>query len=156
MMDNREIQAILPHRYPFILVDRILEIEPGKRAVGVKNITGGEWYLQGHPYYPPSLLLESLAQVAGAILGSKAREETAGVPFIGLFAGISDFEFLRQPGIGEQMILRVELGQSQASLFRFTGEVFIGSEKVAGGQILLSFVTNPPKTWSPRSPADRG
>ncbi len=143
MMENRDIQAVLPHRYPFILVDRIVEIEPGKKGVGVKNITGGEWYLQGHPFYPPALLLESLAQVAGVVLGSRAREDSAGTPLRGVYAGISDFEFRRQPVVGEQITLRVELSQSQASIYRFTGEVLVGSEKVAGGQILLSFVKSP-------------
>ncbi len=143
MKENREIQAILPHRYPFLLVDRILEIEPGRKGVGIKNITGGEWFLQGHPFYPPALLLESLAQVAGVVLGSKAREEEPGVPFIGLFAGISDFEFRRHPAVGEQITLRVELTQTQASLYRFSTEAWVGSEKVAGGQILLSFMKNP-------------
>jgi 3-hydroxyacyl-[acyl-carrier-protein] dehydratase len=145
MMENREIQAILPHRYPFLLIDRITELEAGKRAVGLKNITGGEWCLQSHERYPFVLLLESLAQVAGVVLGSKVREETPGASFAGLFAGVSDFEFHRPPAMGEQVTLRVELTQSQASIYRFSGEVLVGAEKLAGGQILLSFVSNPPQ-----------
>ena len=145
MMESREIQTLLPHRYPFLLIDRITELEAGKRAVGVKNITGGEWCLQGHSGYPFVLLLESLAQVAGVVLGSKAHGEAPGVPFAGLFAGISDFEFHRPPLTGEQVTLRVELTQSQASIYRFSGEVLVGSEKLAGGQILLSFIANPSK-----------
>ncbi len=146
MIENREIQTLLPHRYPLLLIDRITEIEAGKRAVGVKNITGGEWCLHGQSRYPFVLLLESLAQVAGVVLASKGREEAPGVSFAGLFAGISDFEFLRTPAAGEQVILRVELNQSQGSIYRFSGEVLVGSEKLAGGQILLSFAANPSKT----------
>jgi 3-hydroxyacyl-[acyl-carrier-protein] dehydratase len=139
MMENREIQNILPHRYPFLLVDRIQEIEAGKRGVGIKNLTGNEWCLNGGPAYPPVLLLESLAQVCGIVLGSKAREENPNSRFIGLFAGVSDFQFQRRPVRGEQMILKVELSQSLASIYRFNAEAHVGGEKIAGGQLLLSF-----------------
>ena len=143
MMESREIQTLLPHRYPFLLVDRILEIEPGKKGIGIKCLTGGEWFFQGHGAYPAALLLESLAQVGGIVLGSKAREENPQSRFIGLFAGVSDFQFQRCPVLGEVITLKVEATQSQASLYRFAAEVFVGDERVAGGQILLSFVQNP-------------
>ena len=139
MMENKEIQSILPHRYPFLLVDRIVELEPGKRGVGIKNLTGNEWCLNGGQAYPPTLLLESLAQVGGVVLGSKAREENPGSRFFGLFAGVSDFQFQRSPVVGEPVTLRVELGQSLASIYRFQCEVQVGGEKIAAGQILLSF-----------------
>jgi 3-hydroxyacyl-[acyl-carrier-protein] dehydratase len=139
MMENKEIQNILPHRYPFLLVDRLSELEPGKRGVGIKNLTENEWCLNGGPAYPPVLLLESLAQVGGIVLGSKAREENPNSRFIGLFAGVSDFQFQRNPVLGEQMILKVELSQSLASIYRFNAEVYVEGEKIAGGQLLLSF-----------------
>ena len=139
MMENREIQTILPHRYPFLLVDRIAELEPGKRGVGIKNLTGNEWCLNGGATYPPVLLLESLAQVGGIVLGSKAREENPNSRFIGLFAGVSDFQFLRAPAVGEQVTLKMELSQSLASIYRFNSEASVEGEKIAGGQILLSF-----------------
>jgi 3-hydroxyacyl-[acyl-carrier-protein] dehydratase len=140
MMENREIQKILPHRYPFLLVDRILEMEPGKKGVGLKNLTGGEWFFQGHCSYPPSLLLESLAQVGGLVLATKAREENPDARFIGLFAGVSNFHYARCPNLGEQLLLKVELTQSLAAIFRFNVEAYIGEEKIAHGQLLLSFV----------------
>jgi 3-hydroxyacyl-[acyl-carrier-protein] dehydratase len=139
MMENRDIQSILPHRYPFLLVDRIVEVEPGKRGIGIKNLTGKEWCLNGGSAYPPVLLLESLAQVGGIVLGSKAREENPDTRFAGLFAGVSDFQFQRSPVLGEQITLKVELSQSLASIYRFNSEVHVGEEKIAGGQILLSF-----------------
>ncbi len=139
MMESKEIQTILPHRYPFLLVDRIVELEPGKRGVGIKNLTRGEWFLPGGPEYPPALLLESLAQVGGIVLGSKAREENPAVRFIGLFAGISGFEFQRPPVAGDQITLKMELSQSLASIYRFSAEAAVQGEKIAGGQILLSF-----------------
>ena len=139
MRESRDIQSILPHRYPFLLVDRIVEMEPGKRGAGIKNLTGNEWCLNGGSAYPPVLLLESLAQVGGIVLGSKAREENPNSKFIGLFGGVSDFQFHRSPVLGEQMTLKVELSQSLASIYRFNSEVYVGGEKIAGGQILLSF-----------------
>ena len=139
MMENKEIQSILPHRYPFLLVDRIIELEPGKRGVGIKNLTGHEWCLHGGGAYPPVLLLESLAQMGGIVLGSKAREENAGSRFFGLFAGVSDFQFMRSPVVGEPITLQVELSQSLASIYRFHSEVRVGGEKIASGQILISF-----------------
>jgi 3-hydroxyacyl-[acyl-carrier-protein] dehydratase len=146
MIENKEIQSILPHRYPFLLVDRVVELEPGKRAVGIKNLTGKEWFFNGGSVYPPVLLLESLAQVGGIVLGSKAREENPHSMFVGLFAGVSDFHYQRSPVLGEQITLKVELSQSLASIYRFTAEVAVGGEKVAGGQILLSFSQNPSRS----------
>jgi len=143
MMENREIQSILPHRYPFLLVDRILEMEPGKKGIGIKCLTGGEWFFQGHGAFPAALLLESLAQVGGVVLGSKAREENPQSRFIGLFAGVSDFQFQRCPVLGEMISLRVAVTQSLASLYRCAAEVFVGAEKIAGGTILLSFMQSP-------------
>lgn len=138
-MENREIQKVLPHRYPFLLVDRVIEIDPGKKAVGLKNLSGEEWFFQGHSFYPPSLLLESLAQVGGVVLGAKAREEDPNATVQGLFAGVSDFTFQRCPVRGEQIRLKMEVLQNLASIYKFSAEAFVGDEKIAGGQILLSF-----------------
>jgi 3-hydroxyacyl-[acyl-carrier-protein] dehydratase len=139
MMENREIQEILPHRYPFLLIDRILEIEPGKKGVGLKNLTGDEWFFQDHSFYPPNLLLESLAQVGGIVLGAKARAENPKIEVQGLFAGVSEFQFQRYPVMGEQIRLKVEVIQSLSSIYKFSAEAFIGDEKIAGGQLLLAF-----------------
>lgn len=139
MMQNKEIQDILPHRYPFLLVDRIVELEPGKRGTGIKNLAEGEWFFNGRAAYPPVLLLESLAQVGGIVLASKAREENPGARLTGLFAGVSDFRFHRSPILGEQITLKVELSQSLASIYRFAAEAYVEDEQIASGQILLSF-----------------
>jgi len=143
MMQSKEIQKLLPHRYPFLLVDRVTELEPGRRGVGIKNLGGDEWFLNGQSSYPPVLLLESLAQVGGIVLGSKAREEDPTGPLTGLFAGVSEFQFRRSPVVGEQVIFNVVLSQSLASIYRFAAEVYVGAEKIAGGQILLSFSRGP-------------
>ena len=140
MMESRDIQKILPHRYPFLLIDRIIEIEPGEKGVGLKNLTGNEWFFQGHSFYPPNLLLESLAQVGGVVLAMKAREENPQATVQGLFAGVSDFTFHRCPAQGEQIRLKAEVVQSLSSIYKFSAEAFVGEEKIAGGQLLLSFV----------------
>ncbi len=139
MMENREIQTILPHRYPFLLVDRIVEIEAGKSGVGLKNLTGSEWFFKDHSFYPPNLLVESLAQVGGVVLGLQARAENPQAAVEGLFAGVSDFQFQRYAVPGEQIKLKVEMVQRLASIYKFVAEAFVGEEKIAGGQILLSF-----------------
>ncbi len=144
MMENREIQELLPHRYPFLLIDRILELEPGERAVGLKNLTGNEWFFKDHPFYPPNLLLESLAQVGGVVLATKARMENPQAAVRGLFAGVSDFQYQRYAVMGEQIHLKVAVVQSLASIYKFSAEAFIGGEKIAAGQILLSFSTIAP------------
>ena len=144
MMENKEIQSILPHRYPFLLVDRIVELKPGKGGIGIKNLTGDEWFFNRGNSYPPVLLLESLAQLGGVVLGSKAREENPNSRFFGLFAGVSDFQYQRAPILGEQITLKVELSQSLASIYRFAAEVYVEGEKIASGQVLLSFSRTPP------------
>ena len=154
MMENREIQTYLPHRYPFLLVDRILEMEPGKKGTGIKNLTSSEWFFQGHTAYPPGLLLESLAQVGGIVLASKVREGNPAGQFIGLFAGVPSFQFQRSPVLGEVITLKVEATQSLGTLYRFAAEVFVGGEKIAGGQILISF-TETPLRDSERRPAGK-
>jgi 3-hydroxyacyl-[acyl-carrier-protein] dehydratase len=139
MMENKEIQEILPHRYPFLLVDRITHLEPGKKAIGLKNLTGDEWFFQGHHFFPPVLILESLAQVGGIVLAAKAKEENPPARFMGLFAGVTDFQFYRSAVLGEQVTLKVELTQSLANVYRFAAEALVQEEKIASGQITLSF-----------------
>ena len=125
------------------LIDRITEIEPGKKGVGLKHLTGNEWFFRGHSFYPPNLLLESLAQVGGVVLAMKAREENPQGAVRGLFAGVSDFSFHRFPARGEQIRLKMEVIQSLSSIYKFSAEAFVEEEKIAGGQLLLSFFLVP-------------
>ncbi|CAM4044960.1 3-hydroxyacyl-ACP dehydratase FabZ [Mesobacillus zeae] len=109
MLDITEIKEIIPHRYPFLLVDRILEVEEGKRAVGVKNVSANEEFFNGHfpdyPVMPGVLIVEALAQV-GAVAMLKPEENRGKLAF---FAGIDNCRFKRQVKPGDQLRLEVEM-----------------------------------------------
>lgn len=109
MLDVTQIKEIIPHRYPFLLVDKILEIEEGHRAVGLKNVTANEEFFNGHfpdyPVMPGVLIVEALAQV-GAVAMLK-KEENRGR--IALFAGIDKCRFKREVKPGDQLRLEVEI-----------------------------------------------
>ena len=108
MLSNIEIQKLIPHRYPFLLVDKILEVKPGVRAVGLKNVTVNEPFFQGHfpnnPIMPGVLIVEALAQVAG--VAGMLLPENEGK--LGLFAGIDSMRFKRQVLPGDRLILEAE------------------------------------------------
>ncbi|MEL3970694.1 3-hydroxyacyl-ACP dehydratase FabZ [Rossellomorea oryzaecorticis] len=109
MLDINEIKEIIPHRYPFLLVDRILEVEEGKKAVGIKNVTANEEFFNGHfpdyPVMPGVLIVEALAQV-GAVAMLKKEENRGRLAF---FTGIDKCRFKRQVKPGDQLKLEVEM-----------------------------------------------
>jgi len=109
MLNIDQIKEIIPHRYPFLLVDRILEVEEGKRAVGIKNVTANEEFFSGHfpeyPVMPGVLIVEALAQV-GAVAMLKKEENRGRLAF---FAGIDNCRFKRQVKPGDQLRLEVEM-----------------------------------------------
>jgi 3-hydroxyacyl-[acyl-carrier-protein] dehydratase len=109
ILTAEEIQKLLPHRYPFSLVDRIVEYVPGKHAVGIKNVTFNEPHFQGHfpgkPIMPGVLIVEAMAQVGGVVLTQLL--ETEGGLFV--FAGIDKVRFRRQVVPGDQLVMTVEL-----------------------------------------------
>lgn len=120
-LEAAEIMRILPHRYPFLLVDRVVELEPGKRAVGVKMVTANEPQFTGHfpgrPIMPGVLMVEALAQTAGvAIL---TLDEYRGK--LGLFAGIDECRFRRMVVPGDQLLLTVEIEKLRGMFGRVRG-----------------------------------
>ncbi|HEX3030051.1 MAG TPA: 3-hydroxyacyl-ACP dehydratase FabZ [Clostridia bacterium] len=108
MLSSIEIQKILPHRYPFLLIDRIIEVEPGKRAVGIKNVTSNEPFFVGHflgnPIMPGVLIVEALAQTA--CVAGLLMEENKGK--LGLFTGMDGIKIRRQVVPGDTLKLEVE------------------------------------------------
>jgi 3-hydroxyacyl-[acyl-carrier-protein] dehydratase len=139
-MDNRAIQEILPHRYPFLLVDRILEIEEGKRAVGIKAVSIGEPFFQGHfpgfPVMPGVLMIEALAQVGGvAVLGSERFRGHQ--PFL---TGVEKFRFRRQVVPGDVLRLDVTLIALRATFGKGHGVASVDGEVAAEGDILFAIL----------------
>lgn len=139
-LDALAIQEILPHRYPFLLVDRIVEIEFGVGAVGIKQVSMGEPYFQGHfpeyPVMPGVLIIEALAQVgAVALLGS---EEHAGK--IALFAGIDGVRFRRQVKPGDTLRLETTIGRMRRGIGKGTGSATVDGEMAAEGEITFALV----------------
>ncbi|WP_028308060.1 3-hydroxyacyl-ACP dehydratase FabZ [Desulfitibacter alkalitolerans] len=135
MLDIKEIQEIIPHRYPFLLVDRIIELEEGKRAVGIKNVSVNEAHFQGHfpnhPVMPGVLIIEALAQV-GAVAVLKLPQYAGKIAF---FAGIDKVRFRKQVVPGDQLRLEVELVKIKGPVGKGVGKAYVGEELAAEGEL---------------------
>ncbi len=142
-LDSRAIRRIIPHRYPILLVDRIVELEPGQRAVGLKNVTSNEWFFEGHfpdnPIMPGVLIIEALAQT-GAVAALSA-DEFAGK--LGLFAGIDGVRFRRQVTPGDQLRLEVEMERLRRGIGRANAVATVDGEQAAEGRLTFAIVDPP-------------
>ena len=138
MLDSEQIQNIIPHRPPFLLVDRIVELEPGKRGVGLKNVTVNEPFIQGHfpgyPVMPGVLVLEALAQVGAAVILS--MEENRGK--IGLFAGVDEFRWREQVKPGDTLTLEVEILRVRGPVGKGRATARVGERVAAEGTLMFS------------------
>jgi 3-hydroxyacyl-[acyl-carrier-protein] dehydratase len=132
-MDILEIMQVLPHRYPLLLVDRILEIELGKRIVGLKNVSINEPYFQGHfpgfPLMPGVYILEALAQVGGILMIKSLNLEIG--KYAVVFAGIDDARFKKPVYPGDQLILELEVISLKKSLSKMKGTAKVDDQVVA-------------------------
>lgn len=136
-----EIQQLLPHRYPFSLVDRIIDYVPGHRAVGLKNITFNEPQFQGHfpgrPIMPGVLIVEAMAQVGGVVL-TQLPDVPEGLL---MFAGIDKVRFRRPVVPGDQLIMTVELLSVKRRRFgKMQGRATVDGQLVAEGELMFSLV----------------
>ncbi|CAI9000284.1 MULTISPECIES: 3-hydroxyacyl-ACP dehydratase FabZ [unclassified Brevibacillus] len=137
-LDIMQIQEIIPHRYPFLLIDKIEELELGKKAVGIKNVTVNEPFFQGHfpgyPVMPGVLIVEALAQVGAVAMLS--MEEHQGK--IGLFAGIDEFRFKDQVKPGDTLVLEVELTRVRGTVGKGHGRALVNGKVVAEGGLMFA------------------
>ncbi len=136
-----DIQKILPHRYPFALVDRIIEYVPGKKAVGIKNVTFNEPHFQGHfpgrPIMPGVLIVEAMAQVGGVVLTQLPDME--GSLFV--FAGIDKVRFRRPVVPGDQLLMTTELLSIKRRRFgKMQARATVDGQRVAEGELMFSLI----------------
>ena len=139
-VDINKILGLLPHRYPFLLVDRVLDYKPFEYLTAIKNVTMNEPFFKGHfpgnPIMPGVLMLEALAQ-AGAILSNLSRKAKEGHEFLYFFAGIDNAKFKHIVTPGDQLLLKVELINQKRDFWRVRGEAYVG-EKLACSADLMS------------------
>jgi 3-hydroxyacyl-[acyl-carrier-protein] dehydratase len=134
-----EIRDLIPHRYPFLLVDRIEELEPGVRAVGIKNVTQNEPFFQGHfpdyPVMPGVLIIEAMAQVGavGVMAGGEHKEKLA------LFAGIDGVRFRRQVLPGDVLRMEVGIERLKGRVGRGRGRATVDGERVCEAELMFAF-----------------
>ena len=140
-LDIRRILSILPHRYPFLLVDRIVSMEEGRKVVGIKNVTFNEPFFQGHfpgnPVMPGVLIVEAMAQVGAVLLlqGVPDREHK-----LVYFAGIDRARFRRPVTPGDQVRFEVEVLKLRSRSARLRGEAFVDGSLVAEAELFSSMV----------------
>lgn len=138
MLDINEIKEIIPHRYPFLLIDKITEVEDGKRAVGLKNVTANEEFFNGHfpdyPVMPGVLIVEALAQV-GAVAMLKPEENRGKLAF---FAGIDNCRFKRQVKPGDQLRLEVEMIKVRGPMGKGKGVATVNGEVACETEIMFA------------------
>jgi 3-hydroxyacyl-[acyl-carrier-protein] dehydratase len=143
-LDAAAIQRILPHRYPFLLVDRVLELVPPYRAVGIKQVTVNEPFFQGHfpgyPVMPGVLIVEAMAQVGGIAVLSAAEYRGK----LALFAGIDHVRFKRQVKPGDTLRIEVELAQIRRGIGMGSGTATVDGELACRGEIMFALIEMPP------------
>ncbi|WP_414546412.1 MULTISPECIES: 3-hydroxyacyl-ACP dehydratase FabZ [Nostocaceae] len=140
-LSSEEIQQLLPHRYPFLLVDKIIDYVPGKMAIGVKNVTVNEPQFQGHfperPLMPGVLIVEAMAQVGGIILKQLPGYEEG----LFVFAGIDKVRFRRQVVPGDQLIMTVELLWIKQRRFgKVQARAEVDGQLAAEGELMFSLI----------------
>ena len=140
-LDIHQILSKLPHRYPFILVDRVLEIEAGKRIKALKNVTINEHFFVGHfpnrPVMPGVLMIEALAQAA-ALLAFETMGQVPDAKSVYYFAGIDGARFKRPVEPGDQLTLDVALDRMKSGIFKFKARAMVGEELAVEAEIMCT------------------
>jgi len=157
-LDINDIQKILPHRYPFLLIDRVIDLTPRERIVAIKNVTINEPFFQGHfpnlPIMPGVLIVEAIAQAGGALLLTEVEDRAQKLM---LFTGIERARFRRPVVPGDQVRLEVEVKSWRMNAVRMEGKAFVGDKRVAEATVTCQLVhraaTKATNGESPAEPA---
>jgi 3-hydroxyacyl-[acyl-carrier-protein] dehydratase len=140
-IDIKGILELLPHRYPFIMVDRILEVEHGKTITGLKNVSMGEPFFQGHfpgePVMPGVLILEGMAQV-GSILAYISAPQNIGDRLV-YFAGLDKVRFRRVVRPGDQLIFKLEMIKLKTKIAKMSGKAYVDGELATEAELMATF-----------------
>jgi len=140
-MDIKAVMDHLPHRYPFLLVDRVLELEPGSRILALKNVTINEPFFPGHfphhPVMPGVMVIEALAQTA-AILAFKSGERLPDENSVVYFVGIDEARFKSPVGPGDQLMLHARIERRLKGIWRFSTEARVGERLAAEGRMMCA------------------
>ena len=140
-IDINQIKKILPHRYPFLMIDRVIEVDPGNTLTAIKNVSVNEPFFDGHfphfPVFPGVLTLECIAQ-ASAILASLMIDEKASGNNVYLFAGVDKARFKRPVGPGDQLRIYVQIEKHIKKLWRCTGVIKVDGELVCSADVLFT------------------
>jgi len=140
-MDITEIREYLPHRYPFLLVDRVIDLEVSKNITAIKNVTINEPFFDGHfpnlPIMPGVLIIEAMAQAAG-ILGFKTLDKKPSDGSIYMFVGADKMRFKKPVVPGDQLTLKAEIVTSRSGIWKFDCRAEVDGKMVAAGQILCA------------------
>ncbi|MBX3678999.1 3-hydroxyacyl-ACP dehydratase FabZ [Cognatazoarcus halotolerans] len=140
-MEIHEILEYLPHRYPFLLVDRVLELEEGKRVLAVKNVTMNEPFFQGHfpnnPVMPGVLIIEAMAQAA-AVLSFKTMDTKPDADSVVYFAGIDAVRFKRPVVPGDQLMMEVHIVRNMRNIWKYQGVAKVDGEVAAEAELMCA------------------
>lgn len=141
MMDVKEIKEYIPHRYPFLLVDRVTELELGKTITAIKNVSINEPFFNGHfpdfPVMPGVLIVEAMAQAAG-ILGFKTQDKKPTDGSIYLFVGVDDVRFKRQVVPGDQLEMKVDYVSDRRGIWKFQCAAYVEGQLACAATILCA------------------
>ncbi len=143
--DIREIMNFLPHRYPFLLVDRILEVVPGEKITGLKNVTLNEPFFQGHfpgtPIMPGVLIVEAMAQTGGVLFVVTQKQKKNGLVFY--FMGMDKVRFRKPVVPGDQLIMEVQLLNLRSKAAKMSGKATVDQKLVAEAEFMATIGAKP-------------
>jgi len=141
-MDIKKIMELLPHRFPFLLVDRVTEVKPGEEITGIKNITINEPFFQGHfpikPVFPGVLIIEALAQATGLLAFATENVSASDGKSLFYLVGIDNARFKQPAGPGDQLVLHVKVIKNKRGVWKFSGEAKVDGKTIASAELMCA------------------